>query len=240
VKIEEVEIPVYRAGTMQFVSTVPSHEAASLFTAGNVQEVSRMLEGKAFEAFVKLFDDNEDQARSWLESNVDETNRTIEAEGAITRSQPGASTRAADGISEADQDAESTEVPQSETPQVEPVERVVELDDEAISALVERVTGSDTFGDLSASIETIGQEIAALTEQLGVLKAKLDEDYETTGERIKALERTDEEKEREWMEDIPRRETVRVTHRPREMNDPNRPDSMADTAAATLANTPGR
>jgi DNA gyrase/topoisomerase IV subunit A len=222
---------------MQFVSTVPRHEAASLFTAGNVQEVSRMLEGKAFEAFVKLFDDNEDEARTWLESNVDETNRTIEAEGAITRSQPGASTRAADVETKPD---EVKETPNPLPDKSEPVERVVELADEAISALVERVTGSETFGELSASIETIGQEIAALTEQLGVLKSKLDEDHETTGERITALERTDEEKEREWMEDIPRRETVRVTHRPREMNDPNRPESMADTAAATLANTPGR
>lgn len=43
------------------------------------------LEGKAWEAFVKLWGDDEEKARQWLEANPQARNRAIEDEGLITR-----------------------------------------------------------------------------------------------------------------------------------------------------------
>jgi hypothetical protein len=178
--------------------------------------VNRMLEGKAFEALVKMFGD-EGQARDWLESYVDETNRAIEEEGAITRS-----------VEDQAGDEEGAEA-----------ERVVELDEEAMAAIVERVEAGIGFGLFSEAIEKLEAQIAGLSEQLDALKAQAVESESQTEERLAALERTDEEKEAEWVQDLPRKQTVRVTHRPRVVNDPNYEPSMADVAAATLANAPG-
>lgn len=238
---EGVEVPVYQAGVMRFVSTVPRGEAASLFTMGAVQEVSRMLEGRAFEAFSKFFDGEEnpaDAARAWLEANVDETNRAIEEAGAITR--------AVDDEAPAEQEpteepgdverAEESE-PESE-PEPEVVERELELDDEALGAIVDRVAESDPVQEIHAMLETLGAAMTQISEELSALRGQQEGHSEETEQRLAALEKDEDEKRSEWVQDLPRKQTIRVTHRPREVNDPKRQESMADAAEATLADMP--
>lgn len=80
-----IRIPVYRTGVNVEISTLPEKEAANLFTVTNQKGVYRMLEGKKLEAFIELFDGNEDEAKKWLEQNPDATNREIEKAELVTR-----------------------------------------------------------------------------------------------------------------------------------------------------------
>jgi len=181
-----------------------------------------MLEGKAFQAFVKLFGDDEEQARSWLEANADGTNRAIEEAGAVTRA-----------AAEPEPEAEPVERAEPE-PAPEPVEREIELDDEAISAIVERLSESEPFADMQAGIEILSVQLSKLSEQLDGLKAQMVTSEAETEDRLAALERDDEEKQQEWARDLPRRTMLRVTHRPRTANVPTA-GGLADRAESTLA-----
>lgn len=91
IRIADVNIPVYTDGYMSEISTLPEQDAAALFTKTNQkQEVSRMLQGKALDAFMKLAADagmDATAAQAWLEQNVDETNRQISDTGLIARAQ---------------------------------------------------------------------------------------------------------------------------------------------------------
>lgn len=180
-----------------------------------------MLEGKAFQAFVKLFGDDEEQARSWLETNVDGTNRAIEEAGAVTRA--------------AEQAEPEPEAPPAAEP--EPVEREIELDEEAISAIVERLAESEPFVEVSAGIDSLAEQLAKLAEQLDGLKAQMVASEAETEDRLAALERDEEEKQQEWQRDLPRRTMLRVTHRPRQANAPEAA-GLGDRAASTLATMP--
>jgi hypothetical protein len=237
---EDVEVPVFRSGIMRFVSTVPRNEAASLFTMGVVQEVNRMLEGRAFEALAKMFGD-ENKAQTWLEENVDELNRAIEESGAITRAvdeeepgepEPAQETEEAEGVERAE---EAEPEPESEP---ELVEREVELDEEALGAIVDRVAESDPIQEIHTMLESLSATMTQFSEQLASLQDDRKTDAEEVAERLAALEQEEDEKRDEWVNDLPRKQTLRVTHRPREANDPERQQTMADQASATLADMP--
>ena len=85
-----IEIPAYTRGILREVSTLPEVDAASHYTVQSVtnEEVTRMLQGKALEAFVQLWGGDEEKARKWLEENPDKMNRAIETLGLQTRAAP--------------------------------------------------------------------------------------------------------------------------------------------------------
>ena len=76
-----VTIPVYKAGVLRGIAVLPEGLAASLFTRLGV-EVTRMRKDVE-SALIALFGD-EGKAKAFI-AEVDATNRTIDAEGLITR-----------------------------------------------------------------------------------------------------------------------------------------------------------
>jgi len=191
---DDIKIPVYTRGILKEVSFLPEKYAANLYTIINSMEVNRMaLKGTVKETFDKLFGDDNDAAESFLE-NVDETNRSIDEAGMITRAE-------------------------DEEPEKEPVPaeaKEIEVTDDVIEAVVTRMQAIENeelvklrtlTGELVEAIDTANQTIAGLTEQLA-----------TAETRLIALEQQEQEKKREYLEDVPRKNTVRTIYKPRQDN----------------------
>lgn len=165
---------------------------------------------------------------------ADQTNRSIDEEELITR--------------EGEPEPESEPEPEDEAPVEEPKTQEreteepagdldVELDEEAVSAIVDRVAEAQFFTDQAGRIDGIQATITDLVERL----AKAEERAGEVERRLVELEKDDEEKQRQWLEDQPRRRTLHVTHRPREAAKQERKGddgSLADEAEATLAGMP--
>lgn len=174
---DSVSVPVYTKGRLIEVSTLPEDRAASWFTSGVVME-ERGMDEKQFEGLVRLFVDDEDAAKEWLDKNAGELNRRIEEAGLIARSV----------------DDEPQEEPQE--PQAEVV-----ADDELVRAIVEQLEQSEVVRNYEAAIEEAQAKITELQETIDGLAQALDS-------RLVALEEDDDEKRQRYREDMPTPKTV--------------------------------
>jgi hypothetical protein len=218
---EGVTIPVYKRGINTEISTLPENQAANLFTANTeVLGVRRMaLDKRQMEAFVKLFDGNEDEAEQWLNEHAEARNRAIEQDGLITRS----------GSDEGENGPE----PQEQ-------EIVSELSDEDIARALEQ---SEPIQQLVTTLEALADKLGE-NEQASQQRFKqiTDDIITKLDARIEALEADDEAKQREWLANRPRRFNGTSTKhiiRPRVAraaeDDKEQEESYADKAAETIA-----
>ena len=210
---EDIKIPVYRDGIHEEISILPQEKAAALFT--RVMEVKKRMKQDVKDALFKLFD-NEEVAETFIAS-VDDANREISERQLIVR-------EANDPTPDPDP---------APDPEAAPVEREVELDEEVIGAIVAQVLAADVFTELAAQIA----ELTEAKSEVRSLRARLEEAEKSAEERLVALERSDEDKQREWVNDLPARSQVKVTYRPREANEEQEPTS-GDIAKATLDKVP--
>lgn len=191
-------IPVFRAGYLIEISTLPENVAANLFTTVvtyQQQEVNRMLTGKIWDAFKKLWQEDEEKARAWLEKNVDEVNREIEGSDTIARSEK----------SNNDNEEASTEG-EDESPEVV-------LDDEAIKAIVAQLQESEVIRSKADNDDVA--KLVKMSEEVTRAIEKINEVFEDITKRLEALEKDEDEKKREYQEDMPRNGKINVTYRPR-------------------------
>lgn len=134
-----ISIPMYRDGLNVEITTLPEAEASHLFTRTEVTR--RMLDQKAWEAFVKLWDGDEEKARQWLEQNPQARNRAIEQGGLITR-----------------QDGE------------QPPEEI-EVGEEVITAVVQAVVESETVKGLQTKLAEAETQLTQRATEVTELKA---------------------------------------------------------------------
>ena len=218
---EDVTIPVYNAGVMQEISTLPNDKAAAWFTTVRTQEVRRMRP-EVLDALRELVGDEE--LVEQFAALVDGTNREIEAGDLVSRE--------ADGEEEPAEEApeEPTEEP-AEEPEIE---REVALDESAVELITAQF--AEMLAPFTEKIEALEAQISALGHAHTEAGKETRQAREALDERIKAVEATDEEKQRQWLADLPRREKLTVTHRPREANasdeEPSKPDPSAVLDAA--------
>jgi len=154
------------------------------------------LVGKSKEAFIKLFDGNEDEADRWLEEHAETRNRAIEDDDLITRA-----------------GKEVTEVKEIEQEIVEQ-EIVNELSDEDIARALGQ---SESMRQLVATIDSLVTQLEA-NEQAGLQRQKqLTDQLQKMADRLEALEADDEVKQREWLYNRPRQSgnNVKYIIRPR-------------------------
>lgn len=193
--VSGVKIPVYRTGIHKEISTLPEREAANLFTVIRHTEVNRMMSPNELAALIKLFGGDEAKARQWLEENVDETNRAIEAAGLVTRSQ--------------------------ETPRGEPVPEqqapsAVEIDDALLAEIVKRATESESFTGFGQQLNGIIEAIDALNQAMESVTTALTKHQANVTERLGKLERGKVAERQEWANDLPAKPNVtRVTMKSR-------------------------
>ena len=150
-----------------------------------------MLTGKVWDAFKKLFED-EDKAKDWLEKNVDDVNREIEDGDTIARS-------------EEDNEEASAE---DESPKNEFV-----LDDSAIKAIVAQLSESEVIRSKADSDDVT--KLVKMSEEVMRAIEKINEAFEDITKRLEDLEKDEDDKKREYQEDMPRNGKINVTYRPR-------------------------
>lgn len=209
---EGVTIPVYTAGVMTEVSFLPSDKAAAWLTTIRAQEVMRMRQD-VLQALVDLFDGDEDKANEFA-ALVDGTNREISEAEMVRR----------EG---------ETETPDPEPqPDPEPVEREVVLDDAAMDLIAQHFAG--LLAPFTEKLEGLEQKMTELASVQADAVDEARQAREALGVRLKVVEAIDAEKQRKWLVDMPRRETLTIT-RPREANvSDGEPDEDQEDKVSTL------
>jgi len=210
VSVAGVTVPVYSAGILREISILPQDCAASWFTAIGVQEVKRMRK-EVFDALVALCGGDEEKARKLAES-ADGLNREV-AEGGL--------------IARAGEPVQETPV-QELVPEPE-VEREVVLDEAAMALIAQQFDVR-----LAEVLAPFTEKLDGLVKALDELRKTDEQAREATEQRIKALEATDDEKHHVWSSDLPRKERLTVTYRPRE-SAPKAPEPEPDPAAVAFA-----
>jgi len=236
-----IEIPAYRKGILREVSTLPEVDAASHFTVQSVttEEVTRMLQGKALEAFIKLWGGDEDKAKEWLEAHPDKMNRAIEDMGLQTRQAATPApepTATADPVAEAigDPPSPAQPVPQAELTQA--VEFV--MGDAEVAEIARAVGETEGFVQLRNAVDTLQTHINELTAGLAVLPT-LGQQLASIETRLKALEQDEEQKRAAWVADLPQARKVAVTYRPStHATDPQQGEPESEKGQAALARLP--
>lgn len=255
-----ITIPVYRAGVPVAVSTLAAERACSLYAnkfSINRQEVKRMtLKDEDRIDLVKAFDGDEAEADDWLKDNVSPINRKIAETGQVTRDATEES--AEEEASEEEESAEeltdetseeaegseeesSEEAKSEETEEGNPEEVIVEFDASMAEGVAEAVIDSSAFGDfqkgLLDTVTGIQEAIAELTGTVGEIQTA----SVARAKDITQLKKSDEQKQKEWMEDLPRNtdQNRKVHFRPSENGEETVPGaekrSMEDTANETIA-----
>lgn len=212
IEVQGISIPVYRSGILEEISTLPDEYAAAFFTnRTTLQEVMRTMDDKTFEAFTKLWGDKE-AAKKWLDENVSPVNRQIAETGAISRSSVPAPVT--DPVAPVVTDPTApVEVPVTEP--TTPGEIQFDLDDESIGKIAEAVVETPRIKAIIDKIEAFATERAAGAKDLNDLRSVNMQTFKTLDERLNALEKSDEEKQKEWTNNLPRSATrVRTTYRP--------------------------
>jgi len=225
--MDGVEIPVYNSGVLRAISTLPEKDAAALFTSQtNLEEVTRMND-REFAAFKKLFGDDEEKARAFLDRTVDPTNRQIEGDNFVART------------------SEEPEVePVTETP-VEPVEAVedevpveteggnevvTELElDEASLPILRAAIFDDARIQALLETPTLLVNLAGQVENLSDQLSEKDKTIADLTARLEDVERSEAEKQEEWSQEVGEkaRSKISLTYRARKDKDET-PDNEVD------------
>lgn len=220
-------IRTFLDGVNTRISILFEQDAASWFTSmratGDLEMQQRQLD-EATRAKLRDLFGNEDEAEKFL-AGVSGVNRAVEDHGLIARS------------------AEAEDEGAEDAPAVEPdpaLDAELVLDDAAIEQIAAAVVRQ--LGD--GALKTINDQIAALTADSKKLRSEVTAITTTQRsivERLDAVEAEDEQKQAQWLGDLPRnRRAVKVTHRPRSAEQPAdpTPSTSADIALATLAAIP--
>lgn len=228
---EGIRLPVYRDGTLHYISALPQNRAASLFTATTVREVKRMRQD-VLEAIQRLKEFGLDDATiADIIEQSDNINRAIEELGLVTR---GAANSAVSS-------APATQEPSN----AQPAPPVLELDDATLSEIARRASEGGAFRSVADRVAALEQQVTALAAAMEAAATRNDNEAQRVNERLVALERADADKQREWAADLPRART-RVIYRPSEARAAEPPadgspaiDSDAIFRAA-MAKVPGK
>lgn len=231
-KIGDSVIPVWRTGKIKFVSTVPRSIAASQFVTGEVyQEGKRMLNDMEFGAFVSLMGD-EDAAKAWLKRNADGINQLIDDEEIVTRavdegeveSEPEVQVKQEEVVEEVER-VENQPEPETEV-------EVVEIGEEVVEAVVQRVVDSEAINALFHRLEERLEAVDHAIANLGVLAEK---ERSKLAVRLETLERDDDDKFVEMLDDMPRKQRVTVGYRPSKNANDDVPQSMEHQAESAMS-----
>lgn len=237
----DIPIPVYRDGEYVSIAILPERSAASLFTALRVHKEVQRMNKSIEEALKVLAGDNEELLQKFI-TMVDSTNRSIESENLIARSE--------DKTEEAEQPASEAAVAESvgegevagsvETRESTGNTEVI-FDETNLPLLASALVQTPELRSLKETVDQLAAAVTAFTTFEQTIQEKLDQITQRTDERLHVLEQTDEEKQRTWSADMGRRQVRKVTvsYRPRaaEKEEVNRDSAnYADVAEATLAN----
>jgi len=221
---EGVRVPVYTAGVNREISVLPEGDAASWYTAIGL-EVTRMQKNVR-DALVKLFGD-EAKADEFI-AGVDETNRSIEDKGLITRQEPEATPGTPDPDGAPEVAVEQHATSEAEKEAKAKAEAAAQSEAELTAKIIK-----------AAGIEALGERLTKIEEAIAKLTgndAERNAERTNIDTRLAAMEIIMTRWQHERQADMPARPSLSATYRPREQT-PATPGAFStnDAAAATLA-----
>ena len=253
---EGVEIDTFTEGIHVETSFLLESDACNLFTGtANLIQKDREMNKKEKQALEKLFGDESEDILNKFETELDDINRKIDEDGLITREADKSAKEKKELPGAEKSNPETVEdVPQTDATQrkddakkIPPVTDV-EIDDSIIDIIVGRVItelGKTESGvERSKVIEDIQSQFRTLedtyNEESGVLVKQVSDLTDSIAglkTSIAAFTKKDDEKKREWLDDVPKPKQVKVTHRPtkRESKD-DVEASYSSRADETLSN----
>jgi hypothetical protein len=227
----DITIPVYQTGVLKAISTLPENLAASLFTGTTLQEVNRMR-GEIKDAIVKLFQGDEEKAEECIASlDVDGLNRSVADGGLIAR----AADQDVEDVIEEEDDEEEEPTTDEQTTDHEPVNREIVIDEELVDVI---------SGQVMQSLQPFLDQLNTIQQSVADALVQIDQQVQRASDldsRLQSVERTDEQKQQEWINDLPRQQTQRttVTYRPRDAHrDSDSPPTAEQIANQTLGKLP--
>lgn len=248
----KVQVPVYKRGKNTRISVVKEQDAASLFTrVGITQEKSRMASRDIEDKLKELFGEDEEGVLAFLET-VDTVNRTIKDEKIIHRDKKTQGrtdpkpTPAPAPDPDDDDDEENDNPDEGNADEEDEDAPEIILDDEAVAQIAQKLEESPTM-------KALQQSIAQLTETVGKLASAKEEDTKEIArlkkvngklaERVEQVEKTEEEKQKTWSEDLPRKRKLQASYQPRHSRkgadeDEDEEEDFADIADKTLQSIP--
>lgn len=197
-----IKVPVYRSGVLEELSILPEERAAAWFTAVNKPvEVNRMKD-EIMKALGKLIGDENAEEFGEL---VDGVNERIINEKMIVRSEAGTNSN----LDDKDKNVDDKPVDKNRDIDNEADELII--DDEMMRILINQVLSSDVVTKLSATVETLAESVEKLARSIN----ETEESVNDTAKRLEVLEREDEQKKKDWQDDLPAKRKIVVTHRAR-------------------------
>ena len=207
--IPGLKIPVYTDGEFEEISILPEKDANCLFTSLKFdQRKVNVMDKNIIDALMKLAGGNEELIKEFV-SKVDSINENILEKNLITHSEP-----AKEPVVLA-----NVELALIEPEPVEPKSDIIEIDEETISIIAEKIHSSEQFKSFMTTVDTkiseikeivktfektVAEQVAAHTFAVKELKDKIGQ-----------LEKSDEEKQKQWSSDLPRNVKNVVTFRPK-------------------------
>lgn len=238
----KVQVPVYKRGKNTRISVVKEVDAAGLFTrVGISQEKSRMASREIENKLKELFGEDEAGILSFLE-NVDTVNRTIKDEKIIHRDKKTQGRKPAEPLPEPEDDPDAEPEDDEEDEEEEGSSEVI-LDDEAVAQIAKHLEESPTM-------KALQQAITQLTENVGKLASAKEEDAKEIArlkkvnakvtERLEQVEKSEEEKQQTWKEDLPRKRKMQASYRATDSRkgDEDDEEGFDEIAAKTLQTIP--
>ena len=223
-----LEIAAYTEGLNTRISLLPEKAAAAWFTSMFMEK--RNMDEQKLKALRDLFGDDEKGFNAFM-AQLTNVNKEVRDQGLVFRSadQPAG-----------EQPQTTTETVTTDLGDGAKLDTVVELDDEAMAAIVRIARTqfeSEVLTTVTANLNAITGNLAKLTEGQTALLAA----FNGMQERIATLEQDDEAKQRTWLNDLPAKAQgqTRVTYRPRvERAETGQPLTSADQAATVLNGLP--
>lgn len=216
-----LEIAAYTEGLNTRISLLPENAAAAWFTSMNLEK--RNMDERKMKALRDLFGDDEKGFNAFV-AQLTNVNKEVRDQGLVFRTA----------------DKEAAETPATEQPEADAQSTVVELDDEAMAAIV-RIARTQFESEVMTAVTTNLNTVTATLTKLMDGQTALLASFNGMQERMATLEQDDESKQRTWLNDLPARAQTgtRVTYRPRvERAETALPRTSADQATIVLNGLP--
>lgn len=242
----KVQVPVYKRGKNTRISFVKEVDAAGLFTRVGITEEKTRMKRDIQDKLEELFGDDTEALAAFVE-NVDTVNRTIKDEKVIHRAkkdEPKETPAPAPDTDDDEDDEENDNPDAGNADEKDEDAPEIELDDEAVKQIAEQVASTDAFKAIQQSIQSLTEtvnKLASAKEEDTKEIARLKKVAAKTAQRLETVEQDDVSKKQTWAEDLPRKQTIRASYRPRDEHgdsDLEDSDDLAKIAESNLRKLP--
>ena len=224
---EGVKVPMYTDGTYREISVCPEEIACCLFTALHAEGKVTQMKKEVEDAIKKLMGTDTALADQIIQA-VDGSNDQIKERGLIART------------TEAVVETPAEVVPEVVAPAVVAEQPVLEIDEAMLGDIVTRVAKdpqvSAIFSGYQESLHTMSTQLEQTLKEFSEFRVARQVADGKIDSRLHALEKTEQSKQEDWTNDLPRtNSSVRVIRRARVTTDSGEAQSSEDIAADTLS-----